>query len=156
MADSPFSCLLLGRAVRGRRVDGRRPAVSSKPRTALARKSTIEGEAMYASVRKYDVPPDRSEEFMRRVDAEFTPQLEQMPGFVAYQLIDGGLDRSQEARVFAITVCHDRASAERSAELAARFVEEDLADLGIEPLEAATGAVRVSRAVTEVLQAAHV
>ncbi len=111
---------------------------------------------MYASVRKYDVPPDRIEEFMRRIDAEFTPELERMPGFVAYQLIDGGLDRSEEARVFAITVCRDPASAERSAELSARFVEEELADLRVERLEATTGAVRVSRAVSEVLEAEHV
>jgi Antibiotic biosynthesis monooxygenase len=106
---------------------------------------------MYASVRKFEVPPDRVEEFMHRVDADFAPELERMPGFVAYQVIDGGLDRSREARIFAITVCHDRASAERSAELAAQFVDEELADLGVEGLEATTGAVRVSRAVSEML-----
>ena len=111
---------------------------------------------MYASVRKYDVPPDRVEEFMHRVDGEFAPELERMAGFVSFQLIDGGLDRSREARVFAITVCHDRAAAERSAELATRFAEEKLADLGVERLEATAGAVRVSRAASEVLEAAHV
>jgi hypothetical protein len=110
---------------------------------------------MYGSVRKYDVPPERVEEFMRRVDARFAPKLERMPGFVAYQVIDSGLDRSGEARVFAITLCHDRASAERSAEMAAEFLDDELADLGVERLEASTGAVTVSRAAAEVLEASH-
>lgn len=110
---------------------------------------------MYASVRKYEIPPERVEEFMHRVDAQFAPKLERTPGFVAYQVIDGGLDRAGEARVFAITLFHDREAAERSAEMAAEFVDEELADLGVERLEATTGAVSVSRAVSEVLEAAH-
>jgi hypothetical protein len=39
--------------------------------------------------------------------------------------------------------------------MAAEFVDRELADLGVERLEAATGAVSVSRAVSEVLEAAH-
>ena len=110
---------------------------------------------MYASVRKYEVPPKRVEEFLHRLDADFAPKLERTPGFVAYQVIDGGLDRASESRVFAITLCHDREAAERSAEMASEFVDEELADLGVEPLEAATGPVSVGRAVSEVLEAEH-
>jgi hypothetical protein len=110
---------------------------------------------MYASVRKYDVPRDRIGEFMHRVDAGLAPRLEEMPGFVAYQVIDGGIDHAGEARAFAITLCHDREAAERSEEIAAAFVDDELADLGVERLEAAVGAVTVSRAVSEVLEAAH-
>jgi hypothetical protein len=111
---------------------------------------------MYASVRKYSLAPEQVEEFMRRVDAGFAPRLERMPGFVAYQAIDGGLDRAGESRIFMVTVCHDRDAAERSAEIAAGFVDDAHADLGVERLEAATGPVTVSRAISEVLEATHV
>jgi len=110
---------------------------------------------MYASVRKYGLPPGHVEEFMRRVDSGFAPRLERMRGFVAHQVIDGGVDRAGEARIFAVTVCHDREAAERSAEIAAEFVDDELADLGVERLEAATGAVAINRAVSEVLEATH-
>ena len=110
---------------------------------------------MYARVRKYEIHPERVEDFMHRLDAQFAPTLERTPGFVAYQVIDGGLDRARKARVFEITLYHDREAAERSAEMAAEFVDEEVADLGVERLEAATGAVSVSRAVSEVLEAGH-
>ena len=54
---------------------------------------------MYASVRKYEIHPERVEEFMHRLDAQFAPRLERTPGFVAYQVIDGGLDRARKSRV---------------------------------------------------------
>lgn len=110
---------------------------------------------MYASVRKYGVAPDRVDEFMHRVDARFADRMEGMPGFVAYQAIDCGVDRAGEGRVFTVTVCSDRESAERSAEIAAEFVETDLGEFGVERLEAATGAVSVSRAVSQMLEAEH-
>jgi hypothetical protein len=110
---------------------------------------------MYASVRKYGVDPDAIDELMRRVDADFAPKLEQMAGFVAYQAIDAGVDRAGERRLFAVTICTDREAADRSAEIAAEFVRDELADIKIERLEAATGTVRVNRAVTEVLDAEH-
>jgi hypothetical protein len=110
---------------------------------------------MYASVRKYSVDPNSIDELMRRVDEDFAPRLEQMPGFVAYQAIDAGVDRAGEATVFAVTVCTDREAADRSADIAAEFVRDELADIKIERLEAATGTVRVNRAVSEVLEAEH-
>jgi hypothetical protein len=110
---------------------------------------------MYASVRKYNVDADRVDELIHRVDEKFVSRLEEMPGFVAYQVIDAGADRSGEARLFAITICSDREAADRSAEIAAEFVGDELADVEIERVEAATGPVRVSRAVAEVLEAAH-
>jgi hypothetical protein len=110
---------------------------------------------MYASVRKYSVEADRVEELMHRVDEAFADRLAEMPGFVAYQAIDAGVDRAGEGRVFAITVCSDRAAADRSAELAAEFVSDELADIEVERVEAATGEVSVSRASAEMLEAAH-
>jgi hypothetical protein len=110
---------------------------------------------MYASVRKYSVDVDRVDELMHRVDETFAMRLEEMPGFVAYQAIDAGMDRAGEGTVFAITICTDREAADRSAELAAEFVRDELGDIEVERLEAATGEVCVNRAVSEVLEAAH-
>ncbi len=110
---------------------------------------------MYASVRKYDVDAERVDELMHKVDEVFAPRLEEMPGFIAYQAIDAGPDRGGETRVFTVTICSDREAAERSAELAAEFVSEELAEIEMERLEAATGTVTVSRAVAEVLDAEH-
>lgn len=110
---------------------------------------------MYASVRKYGVEADRVEELMHRVDEKFAPKLEQMEGFLAYQAIDAGVDRAGEGLVFTVTVCSDRDAAERSAEIAAEFVREELGGMKIERLEASTGSVSVSRAVSGVLEAEH-
>jgi hypothetical protein len=110
---------------------------------------------MYASVRHYSVDAERVDELMHRVDERFAPRLERMPGFVAYQAIDAGVDRAGEGTVFAVTICSDREAADRSAEIAAEFVRDELAELGVERLESATGAVSVNRAVSEVLEAAH-
>jgi hypothetical protein len=110
---------------------------------------------MYASVRHYSVDAERVDELMRRVDEKFARRLEQMPGFVAYQAIDAGVDRGGAARVFTVTICSDRDAADRSTEIAAEFVHDELADIGVERLEAATGAVSVNRAVSDVLETAH-
>jgi hypothetical protein len=110
---------------------------------------------MYASVRKYGVDADRVEEFMHRVDERFADRLQGLPGFVAYQAIDAGVDRAGEGTVFTVTLFRDRETAEQSAELAAEFVREELADLGVERLEAATGAVSVNRAASDVLEPGH-
>ena len=110
---------------------------------------------MYASVRKYVVDAERVDDLMHRVDEKFAPQLEEMPGFVAYQAIDAGVDRAGEGRVFTVTICSDRDAADRSAEIAAEFVRDELSDIKVERLEAATGQVSVNRAVSEVLEAGH-
>jgi hypothetical protein len=110
---------------------------------------------MYASVRHYSVDADRVDEVMHRVDETFASRLEQMPGFVAYQAIDAGMDRVGNGRVFTVTICRDREAADKSAELAAEFVRDELADMDVERLEAATGSVSVNRAVSQVLEATH-
>jgi hypothetical protein len=110
---------------------------------------------MYASVRKYDVDAERVDDLMHRVDEIFAARIQEMPGFVAYQVIDAGPDRGGETRVFTITICSDREAAERSADLAAEFVREELSDIKMERLESATGTVTVSRAAAEVLEAEH-
>jgi hypothetical protein len=110
---------------------------------------------MYASVRKYLVDADRVDDLMHRVDEMFAPQLEELPGFVAYQAIDAGEDRVGKGIVFTVTVCSDRDAADRSIDMAADFVKAELGDVEIERVEAASGEVSVSRAKSEVLEAAH-
>jgi hypothetical protein len=110
---------------------------------------------MYASVRKYLVDADRVGELMHRVDETFAPRIEEMPGFVAYQVIDAGGDRVGKGVVFSITLCSDREAVDRSTEMAADFVSSDLSDFEIERVEAAAGEVSVSRAMSEVLEAEH-
>ena len=66
---------------------------------------------MYTSVHHYSVDAERVDEFMHRVDEKLAPRLEKMPGFLAYQAIDAGVDRAGEGTVFAVTVCSDRDAA---------------------------------------------
>lgn len=110
---------------------------------------------MYASIRTYRMGAGSMDDLMHRVDRDFAEALAQEPGFVAYQAIDAGVDRAGEGTVFAVTICHDREAADRSAEIAAEFVRDELGDMEVERLEAATGAVCVNRAVSEVLETAH-
>jgi hypothetical protein len=105
---------------------------------------------MHISIRKYRCNPDQVPEAVHRVDEIFAPMLEDMPGFVAYEAADCG-----DGIVCSFTICHDREAADRSLELAAEFVRDDLADIDIERLEALDGEVKVSRARSEVLEPAH-
>ena len=78
--------------------------------------------AMYASIRQYNgrnVP-----EFARRVQEGFVPIVRQVPGFVAWYLVDGG-----GGALFTITLCEDRAGAEASVSAAADWVPENVGDL---------------------------
>ena len=100
---------------------------------------------MHTSVRKYKVAPEQMEELIRRVDESFAPRVEAMPGFVSYELLDCGY-----GIVLTISTCQDREAAERSVELAADFVGDELADLEIERVEATIGEVGVSRVAAQV------
>ena len=105
---------------------------------------------MHTSVRKYKLDPEQMQEVIRRVDEGFAPRIEAMDGFVAYQLLDCGY-----GILVTLTTCRDRQAAERSAEIAAEFVAEELSDLEIERVEATIGEVGVSRAIDEMLEPTH-
>jgi hypothetical protein len=109
-----------------------------------------EGGAMYTSIRKYRCPPDQVVEVAHRADEGFAPQLEEMDGFVAYQIVDCG-----DGTCFTLTVCRDRESCDRTVEMAADFVRERLSDIEIERVEASNGEALVSRARDAVLEPAH-
>jgi hypothetical protein len=105
---------------------------------------------MFASIRKYQGDPAQTAELMHRVDSTFADRLEHEPGFIAYHAIDCG-----DGLIYSVTVCRDEAAAERSAELAAEFVSEELSDVKLDRLEVTSGAILVSRAESGVLEPAH-
>ena len=85
---------------------------------------------MYTSVHHYSVDAERVDEFMHRVDEKLAPRLEKLPGFLAYQAIDAGVDRAGEGTVFAVTICSDRGAADRFAGIASEFVRDELGENG--------------------------
>lgn len=105
---------------------------------------------MYASIRTYRFGSGSADDLMHRVDRDFADALAQEPGFVAYQVIATGEDR-----LMSISVFRSRDDAERSNELAAQWVADDLADFEIERIGAITGEVTVSRAAAEIMEPAH-
>lgn len=82
-----------------------------------------EGVAMYATVRVYEMAGEWDDEMTRHLEQGFIPLLEAVSGFVAYYPIDA------DPGLFAsVTVCVDRAGAEESNQIAARYIAEYLAD----------------------------
>jgi hypothetical protein len=77
---------------------------------------------MYVSIRQYngrDVA-----EISRRAQEGFAPIVQQVPGFVAWYLVDGG-----GGALFTVTLCEDRAGVEASVSAAADWVPDNIADL---------------------------
>jgi Antibiotic biosynthesis monooxygenase len=105
---------------------------------------------MYASVRRYRMDPSAMDELAHRVDEGFAELISREPGFCSYQFMDAG-----EGQLITITCFRDRADAERSADMAANWVKENAADMGLERIDALTGEITVSRAMSEVLEPAH-
>jgi hypothetical protein len=77
---------------------------------------------MYASIRQYN--GRNVVEFSRRVQEGFVPIVRQVPGFLAWYLVDGG-----GGSLFTITLCEDRAGAEASVSAAADWVPDNVGDL---------------------------
>ena len=105
---------------------------------------------MYASMRQYRISPDAIDETMHRADVELADRLAKEQGFVAYELM-----AAEDGSVCSMTIFEDRAGAERSQEIAAEFVREQLADIEVERTGSLTGEIMVSRAREQVLEPAH-
>lgn len=105
---------------------------------------------MFASVRRYRLGAGSMDALMHRVDDEFAQALGQEAGFAGYFAVDTG-----DGTIETISLFHDAASAERSQELAAAYVRDELAEFRLTPIETSGGEVLVSRATTETLQDAH-
>lgn len=104
----------------------------------------------FASVRRYRMRSGSVDEMMHIVDDVFAEQVCRMDGFEAYHALDCG-----RGEILSISLFHDQSSAEDSDERALEFVSEKLARFGLERTEVIGGEVRVSRAVSELLQPAH-
>jgi hypothetical protein len=95
---------------------------------------------MHASVRKYKVDPNDMDEISRRTADKFVPRVSESPGFAAYHFVDAG-----NGILITVTLGDDRKAVEQSADLAAQFVRDELSDIEVERVEAASGEVAVSQ-----------
>jgi hypothetical protein len=105
---------------------------------------------MYSNVRTYRVSTDEIDRIMHAIDDTFVPELSAQPGFVAYQAIDAG-----DGTLVTITTFREEAAAANSAGLAKDFIARELSDVKLERTGMFNGEVSVSKALQEVLQAAH-
>jgi hypothetical protein len=101
---------------------------------------------MYGGFRHYGMGAGSIDSLMHGVDAEFAPAISQEPGFVACFALD-----TRDATLETISIFHDKASAERSNELAADYVRENLDEFQLTRTETSGGEVFVSRVTAEAL-----
>ena len=78
---------------------------------------------MYAAVRRYEGIVD-DDEAARLVRDSFMPQLETVPGFVAYYWIDAG-----DGVMASLSVFEDKAGADESVKFAHKWIEETAPNL---------------------------
>jgi hypothetical protein len=99
--------------------------------------STIGGRwLVYGAIRTYRVTD--AEEISRRVRDEFVPMVRDVPGFVAYYVVDAG-----GGTISSITICEDRGGVEESTARAADWVSERIASLIESGPEIMTGEILV-------------
>jgi hypothetical protein len=79
---------------------------------------------MYAVIRRYTAKkaPDEKavDDFKRRIETNFVPQLNDVRGFHGYYVI-----RTGNNQLVSITICEDKAGATESTRRAADFVKTD-------------------------------
>jgi hypothetical protein len=105
---------------------------------------------MFTVIRRYRLDDGDMDEVMHRVDSDFADPLSREPGFVAYECLKTGPDI-----LVTITTFSDAAGCERSTQMAADFVRDELSHMKITRVDASSGEVSVSRAAREVLEPAH-
>ena len=91
---------------------------------------------MHAAIRRYNMFPGAIETIRTRVNEELVPTMRQLPGFVAYYVVDGG-----DGTLIAISVFEDRAVAEDSTRQATTWARERLSHLIRTAPVISTGAV---------------
>ncbi len=79
---------------------------------------------MYCVMRRYKFDPHSRDEINQKVHHDFVPQISKAAGLVAYYWMDTGTGEGASCSVF-----EDRASAERSNQMAADFIQQHLAKL---------------------------
>jgi len=93
---------------------------------------------LYARVAKYRFAAETIDEIIQRAEEGFVPIIRQVPGFIAYYIIDGG-----DGTGVVVAVFEDQAGAEESVRRAAEWVQANLAELIPNPPEVTVGEVRV-------------
>jgi heme-degrading monooxygenase HmoA len=76
---------------------------------------------MYAAIRRYNIAPGSADSIVQRVNERLLPVLNQMPGFIAYYLINPG-----DGTVVSVSVFEDRAGADASTRTATEWVRQHL------------------------------
>ncbi len=92
---------------------------------------------MFISVRRYSSVRSVNE-VCRKIQAGFVPLLEVTPGFIAYYAIDGG-----SGTMATISMFSTEEMALESNEKAAKWLQENVADLQPEPPQITAGPVKV-------------
>jgi hypothetical protein len=95
---------------------------------------------MYVAVRRYEGATD-TQEVAQLVEEGFVPIISEMPGFVAYYLVDAG-----DGVVATTSVFEHKDAEEQSTFLAGEFVAEHLAPLLPNPPQITAGEVTVYKA----------
>ena len=101
---------------------------------------------MFASVRRYRLESGSIDELLHLVDTDFAESVQDMDGFMEYQVLECG-----NGEIITITTFKDRRSAEASMEMAADWVRDTLArKYDLTRLEGFVGEVAISRACEDV------
>ena len=95
---------------------------------------------MHATVRRYEGATD-SREMARLVNEGFLPIISEVPGFVAYYLVDAG-----DGVVFSTSVFEDQSGAEESNRRAADYIQQNLASMLPNPPQITAGEVVAHKA----------
>jgi hypothetical protein len=103
---------------------------------------------MFASVRRYRLEGGSIDDLLHLVDTDFAESVQELDGFVEYQLLECG-----NGEIVTITTFTDRGSAEESMRLAANWIRDTLAErFDLTRLESFVGEVAISRAQPAVLE----
>jgi heme-degrading monooxygenase HmoA len=90
---------------------------------------------MHTAVRRYEGVTD-TKEVVRQVEEHFLPIISEMPGFVAYYLVDAG-----DGVMVSTSIFEHQAAEEQSSWKAGQFTAEHIASLSPNPPQITAGDV---------------
>ena len=105
---------------------------------------------MFASIRRHVLKGAATEEVVGPVEREFADLIAAAPGFVWYALLDCG-----EGQLMTISLFDQREQAAGSGELSRQWTARALSAFDLTTTEALNGAIPVSRAAPELIEAAR-
>ena len=106
---------------------------------------------MFASVRRYRLESGSIDDLLHLVDTDFAESVQELEGFVEYQVLECG-----NGELVTITTFRDRRCAEESAVVSADWIRDTLtARFELTRLESFLGEVAISRAAADVLEPAR-